>query len=567
MAKKKSRKKNKDKKKRVVGIKAHNKKKTAKIKKLENLLKQKDDYISHLERVSDAYSQLEELARTELLEADKTIKAQQIIQDLMYNERVDADKTIKAHEQLQEVMRGEKAETEELIKAHESLENLANEEKKCAEETIRAFESMGQLSMIEKRDAEKVIRAREQLTNLSIEELRQKDTALRNILEVNRYISSFLEEDVLLNKILKSLVSSLHAQRGILFIEEKGAILPKIFNNIKKDELSKKGFELSSQIIDDTIENKKSRFVINEKINIDGKDTRISLISVPLIYESNLLGVLYVDIISESDTFKKIDLDLAEIFSLQAAISIHNAILYEKIKKQNKELLRLNNLKNQFIRHVSDKLDEPMKAIQTLIKKLTTEELDPQKQNQLLKNIKASLDKMSFTVTKVITIISLEREVEDLFVDNVDIDALIRELVKKHSQEIKERDISFKIELPSQFKSYNANLTLMKTIFDELICNSIFYNKKGGSVEIRGYRKGSHLAIDFIDNGLGIKKEDIQNIFLQFYRTEDSPQLNEWGAGLGLYMVKIFIEHYSGDVTVKSEYGKGSTFTVTLLLQ
>lgn len=565
------------------------KKNNTRIKQLEKKLSKKMEYISHLERVNDAHGQVEELSRNELLDADKTIKAQETVQDMMQRERVDADKIIqaqeivqemmakekidaddiiKAHERVQDLMAREKRLADDTIRAHENVEHLALEEQLQAERTIKAFEQMGALSTLEKQEAEQIIRARERLSTLTINELKQKDDALRNILDVNNYISSFLDEEILLQKVLNSLVSSLHAKRGVLFIDENNSILPKIFYKIKKSDLQKKDFLVSAKVIDEAITSRKSRIIINQEIKKGRSTTNLSLIAVPLIYESNLLGVLYVDIISKTDTFKHFDLELAEIFSSQAAISVHNSMMYEKIRNQNMELLRLNNLKNQFITHVSDKLSMPIQSIKTLWAKLSSKtELDITERNKLLTIIKSRLDNIDVTVSKVITIIALEAEVDELFADAVNFNTTVNEVIEKHKLEAIERKLTINVDLPSQFNKYYANFALIKTIFDELISNAIFYNKSGGTVDIKGYRKGGHLAIDITDTGYGIKNKDVDQIFNQFFRAEESIERNEWGAGLGLFMVHTFISYYNGEVVVQTEEGKGSTFTITFLMQ
>lgn len=559
----------------------------SRIEELEESARRKDDYIDHLERLSEAYDQLEQLATKELMEADKVIKAQEMLQELMSQERLNAEETIRAQEIVQalsgkekeeaesmihaqqrllELAQMEKRDREDQIRAHENLEEWQRYEKIIADQTIKAHESIEALSDIEKRQADEVIRAHEELSTLSMKELMERDDALRNILEVNKRISSLLEDESLLANILKNLAMTLHAQRGVLLITEKKEILTKVFFNLTEHEMEIKAFEFPYSIINKTIETRRSAMIINQLVKLGRSNQTISIISVPLAYEDRLLGVIYLDIVSEKDTFKSLDLDVAEIFSSQAAISINNSYLYEKIKRQNGELLRLINLKNRFISHVSEELSGPVGFVVKRIEKLQEGiPADPADYKKLLDSARVQIHKVENTVQKVLTIISLEQEVEDLFVDRVNFPEVLQAVLDKHIDEVHRKHIEVKWQFTKEFESYNGNNSIMRTIVDEMLSNAIFYNHPDGMVEVRGYRRDDYLILEFEDTGYGIRKRDIENIFQQFYRTEESARMNQWGAGLGLYMVKTFIEHYKGSVLVETKWRKGTKFTLSFL--
>lgn len=560
----------------------------ARLRVLEKTAKDKDAYIEHLEKLSDAYDHLEQLATKELMEADQVIKAQEMLQDLMSQERLNAEETIRAQEIVQSLSGQEKEEAEQVIRAQQSIIELAQREKRDREEvihahesleewhrrekiqddsTIKAHENLEALSDAEKREADELIRAHEQLSSLSMKELMERDDALRNILDVNRGISSLLEEEgSLLIKILKSLATTLHAQRGILLITENRSILSRNFFNMAEQDMEKKAFDFPASIIRQTVDSAKSSLIINQKVKLGRANANISIITVPLIYEERLLGVIYLDIISDKDTFKTLDLDVAEIFSSQAAISINNSYLYDKIRKQNGELLRLINLKTRFISHISEELSTPVSGIVKRVEKLMDSfPNDPADLKKILDATRVQAKKIDNTVHKVLTIVSLEQEVEDLFVDHVSFPEVLKTVLDKHMDEIQRKRIQISWQFTKEFDDYNGNNSIMRTIIDEMTSNSIFYNREGGTVTIRGYRRDDYLIIEFEDTGYGIRKKDIDLVFQQFYRTEESEKMNQWGAGLGLYMVRTFIEHYKGAISVETHWRKGSKFTLNFL--
>ena len=112
-----------------------------KIKELEDQLKNKNEYITHLEKITEAYDIAEELAHQDLIEADKTIKAYDSLRDYMLNEQKDAYSTITAHENLQTLTNLEKTDAENLLHARESLNDLFVKELKKKDSTIICWKS------------------------------------------------------------------------------------------------------------------------------------------------------------------------------------------------------------------------------------------------------------------------------------------------------------------------------------------------------------------------------------------------------------------------------------------
>lgn len=450
---------------------------------------------------------------------------------------------------------------EQLKQKDENIKNL--------ESILDAYSKTDAMAKQEMLDVEKRLKDHEQISHFSVKELELRDIALRNVLEVNKNISSILEENKLLEKILEGLLVSLKAQRGILFILKDDFLIAKIFKNINHDEMQKAYFDYCLKKIDSAVKSRETMFRLYEPIELDGEESTISFVCLPLIYDNRPLGLIYLDMVSDIKTFRVQDLDIAEIFSSQAAISMNNAALYQKIRNQNLELMKLVNIKSQLIDEVSKKIKRPIMQVHGLIDKILKDNKTDSICQEAMNHLDRVFDivgKVQTTVNKVVTIQDLEKEVNDLFSERVDFEDLFRFIISFYEEEIEHRHLTIDIDLSSDFERYHGNKTIMRTIFDELISNAILYNKPNGTVRIHGYKRGDYLIIDIIDTGFGIKKEDMNAIFQQFYRTVDSPNMNDKGAGLGLYLVKKFIKYYNGDISVKSKHGEGSTFTVKLLM-
>jgi signal transduction histidine kinase/CheY-like chemotaxis protein len=98
-------------------------------------------------------------------------------------------------------------------------------------------------------------------------------------------------------------------------------------------------------------------------------------------------------------------------------------------------------------------------------------------------------------------------------------------------------------------------------VFTNIIHNAIKYSPNGGNIEIKLYQSDERIYVDVKDEGLGIPKESIQHLFTRFYRIDNSDRRSIGGTGLGLAIVQEIMVAHNGEVSVTSEYGKGSTFT------
>jgi signal transduction histidine kinase len=109
-----------------------------------------------------------------------------------------------------------------------------------------------------------------------------------------------------------------------------------------------------------------------------------------------------------------------------------------------------------------------------------------------------------------------------------------------------------------------ADPTDMEIIFNNLVSNSVKYNKRGGKVEVIIDKDGNDVIIIFSDTGIGIKEEDRENLFAEFVRIKNEKTKNISGSGLGLSIVKKVVELYNGTISVDSIPDVGTTFTVRL---
>jgi two-component system, OmpR family, phosphate regulon sensor histidine kinase PhoR len=108
----------------------------------------------------------------------------------------------------------------------------------------------------------------------------------------------------------------------------------------------------------------------------------------------------------------------------------------------------------------------------------------------------------------------------------------------------------------------SVDISGLDKVISNLVNNALRYTKEGGNVNIESFILGNCFGFKVSDNGIGIEKNDLNKIFEEFFRGKNAKEMERFGTGLGLNMVKEIVEYYNGEISVKSTPGMGSTFTV-----
>jgi signal transduction histidine kinase len=141
---------------------------------------------------------------------------------------------------------------------------------------------------------------------------------------------------------------------------------------------------------------------------------------------------------------------------------------------------------------------------------------------------------------------------------------IIQRVVDLMRVEAENKKIDLQFPAPSQNPLIHADRTSMEGVFTNLISNSIKYTPEGGKVWVTLAEEGGFAKASVSDTGIGIKKEDLSRIFDKFYRVRTVETRQIVGTGLGLSIVKSIVDAHLGSISVESEEGGGTTFTVLL---
>ena len=171
------------------------------------------------------------------------------------------------------------------------------------------------------------------------------------------------------------------------------------------------------------------------------------------------------------------------------------------------------------------------------------------------------IDKLNWIVESLSKMVKLEQNIDGFEAAGLPVGQTILEAVDMIYEKLEQKDIELITE-PFEDRLLYHNRKWTGEVFVNLLENAVKYTQKGGCIHIRVCPYDLYTEIQIADNGRGIKQEELTDIFKRFYR---SPEVeNMEGSGIGLYLSNLILEKEKGYMMVKSEYGKGSCFSVFL---
>ncbi len=239
-----------------------------------------------------------------------------------------------------------------------------------------------------------------------------------------------------------------------------------------------------------------------------------------------------------------------------------------RLKASYIELQNADREKTQFTLKITHELRSPLGAVHSLVRVIIdgyTGEL-PQKVRELLERVEKRISFLLNMVNKLLYLFAAGKiKLEEA--TDIDINLFLDRIIKSYESRIKEAQIKLTLEKGKRLPLLRAREEDMELIFSNLIDNAVKYTPEKGEIFIKTMNlpdNNKRLKVLVRDSGVGIKKEDMENIFKEFFRTGDAKEIAKEGTGLGLSIVKKIVEQYGGNIYVESEYGKGTTFNLEL---
>ncbi|MBI4408258.1 MAG: GAF domain-containing protein [Gemmatimonadetes bacterium] len=285
-----------------------------------------------------------------------------------------------------------------------------------------------------------------------------------------------------------------------------------------------------------------------------------SCMIVPLLARQQPLGALSFARRSPHPYTAR-DLSLAEDVAHRAALALENALLYRSAQEANQA-------KSDFLAVMSHELRTPLNAIMgyaDLLDAGISGPLNP-KQSRQLARIQASARHLLELIEEILSFSRVEAGREGLQAEELDARALAREAAEVVEPAAAEQGLTLQLDLPDGPLHLQNDARKLRQILINLLSNAVKFTSTGG-VRLGVRQQGEEVLFQVSDTGIGIPPEHLEKIFEPFWQVEQTPTRRVGGTGLGLSVARRLARLMRGDVSVKSEPGKGSTFTVRVPLR
>jgi len=309
-----------------------------------------------------------------------------------------------------------------------------------------------------------------------------------------------------------------------------------------------------------------------------------SFITVPIVAKNEPCGFILLGSASSYGKVNEGDAEFLSILASQIGTAIENIKLYtelfgshkelerrvsertQELERLNEELKRLNKMKSDFISAVSHELRTPLTSIKGYASILMTGKLGDvlPAQKERLEKIDKHSNNLVHLINNLLDIARIESGKVQMDMKDVPIKEMLDSIVDIIAPQVKEKNISLKINSRVKFDRVKVDQSQIERVFLNLLSNAVKFTPEKGRVTIDVQEKDDHVQFSIEDTGIGIPSQDTPKVFQEFFRADNALDQKIKGSGLGLSLVKKIVEAHKGKVWFESKLGKGTRFTFTL---
>ena len=240
------------------------------------------------------------------------------------------------------------------------------------------------------------------------------------------------------------------------------------------------------------------------------------------------------------------------------------AVLHDTTEQEKEERER-----RLFVSNVSHELRTPLTSVKSYLEALDDGALSEPVAPDFVKVSLNETNRMMRMVTDLLSLSRIDNETSQLDIELTNFTAFITFILNRFDKiKSQSNEGSKKYELIREYPItpiwVEIDTDKMTQVIDNILNNAIKYSPDGGKIKVGMKTTDAQLIISISDEGLGIPKKDLPRIFDRFYRVDKARSRAQGGTGLGLAIAKEIIKQHKGFIWAKSEYGKGSTFTIVL---
>lgn len=236
-----------------------------------------------------------------------------------------------------------------------------------------------------------------------------------------------------------------------------------------------------------------------------------------------------------------------------------------ELKIQYGGLRNAGEIKSKFLTVASHQLRTPMNSMRWNLELLLADEANvPPASREMLREVYQSVITSLSIVDDMLLAVDIEQRTLRLEKASFDLAETVGKVVRDHERSASMRSVALAFEAPKGLPPLFIDGGRIEKVFSRLIDNAITYTPAGGKVTVEIRAAKDDIEVSVSDNGIGIPANEQVRLFERFYRSKRAIDLNPNASGLGLYIAKYIVDAHDGDITCRSQEGKGSVFTVSL---
>ena len=300
-----------------------------------------------------------------------------------------------------------------------------------------------------------------------------------------------------------------------------------------------------------------SRFLAHQYHNTNSE------LALPIVTEDQVVGVLNVEDTSLY-AFDDTDVLVLETLCDQIGSALHNARLFDEIKRTNDRLVELDRLKTDFVGIVSHDFRTPLSTIMLAAKSLLRKEVNPDRLREYLNIIVDQAGRLSLLAEDTLSIAKIESGQLSYQFKIVNVEGIIQEAVSM--VKITARH-SFNSSIDMSCSYVRGDQNKLRQVLQNLISNAVKYSPAGGQIQVSvlpSEEVQDEVLFSVSDEGLGIPEEYVGKLFQKYARVDTGEAGKIKGTGLGLWICREIIKAHGGKIWVDSDVGKGSAFRFTV---
>ena len=398
------------------------------------------------------------------------------------------------------------------------------------------------------------------------EEIRRQRERLEVLHQVNMSVASTIDKADILSAFLETALIHLPYAAAVIRLRHAGVLETAAARGFKSKTLNngKDSLAFTDRVLDDPAPLKVRNVFTDRQVSnlafFEGEGL-VSFLCVPLVANNEVLGCLLF-LTREEHEFNPEEIDFISTLAGQAAIAIHHSELYDRSQRQSEELTDAHKIKDEFLKVVSTQLKTPLNVI-TGYSEMFLEgllgEITPI-QEKAIETVARQSKELHGLINTVLQVSSMEAEKLHVELHEINLWEFCSELRTFYDYPLA-TGVKLVWNYPADLPSVEGDRAKLRRMLENLVGNALKFTQQGTVMIAVRYLAGKQrLEFKISDTGVGIPEENIPKIFDKFRQGERHSGMEHGGVGLGLYIVKKYLDLLGGNIEVHSRVGEGTTF-------